>query len=341
MISVSNNTYTVIKCLGRGEYGIVYKVKDQKSSLFALKQYVNNGNGLPLGGLREISILKTLQKLNPYPQNIIKLHDIITTADFIGIVIPLYQNTLSDAIKKNILSLKQQNNICLGILTGLMWLMTCEILHRDIKPDNIMLDEEMNPIIIDFSLSNNTVNTGNVCSFVYRPPEIFENKSYTFSLDMWSFGVMMVEMYTKKIINFDSRIEILNYLHIWKEKIIDNSYFFIVKNILVEEPLLRLTSFQCINLIKPYYTFPCIPKYSPKKCIVSPQIKTICEDFQTCCPKTPPAAQIYSNLVDSSYTQIAVILAAKFYEKEPLEIFDNYFQEELEIFVKRNYQLFI
>ena len=342
MLSISDNTYTIINILGKGEYGVVYKVKDQNGFFFALKQYINEGNGIPLGALREISILKILEKLHPYPKNLIKLRDIIISTDFIGIVIPFYQTTLSHAIATNILSLKQKNNIFFGILIGLMWLRTCDILHRDIKPDNIMLDDQMNPIIIDFSLSNNTVNTGNICSFVYRPPEIFKNKPYNFSIDMWSFGVMMIEMYTKKFLNFNSQIEIFNYLKKIKNKIINNSYFFLIKNILIDDPTQRLTSFQCINLIKPSYIFPSIPKIFPENCIVSNQIKNICEDFQTCENKTPIAAQIYSNLVDNSYTQIAVILAAKFYEKEILEIDDNnFYKEELEIFIKRNYQLFI
>lgn len=342
MLSVTQQTYTILKPLGKGEYGLVHEVQNQDGGRFALKQYFPEDGGIPLGALREISVLKQLQKLNPYPQNLIKLHDIITTSDFIAIVIPLYHTTLISAIRGNMISLEQKNHICLGVLTGLMWLMTCEILHRDIKPDNIMLDDAMNPVIIDFSIANNRTITENVCSFAYRPPEIFDKQPYTFALDMWSFGIMMLEMYTKKFIRFNTRTEIMDYIHYAKDKTVEGSYFFLVKDILVQDPTERFTPFQCISLLRPQYTFPCIPKSMFKGGEkVSEQIKSICDDYSISDQQTKIAAQIYLNIMDSTYSQLVVILAAKFYEKEPLEISGNFYKEEMEVFRKRNYNLFI
>lgn len=74
------------------------------------------------------------------------------------------------------------------------------ILHRDIKPQNILVDSSTNIIYLgDFGsakkLGNNETNVAYICSRYYRAPElIFANLEYDSSIDIWSFGCLLAEM---------------------------------------------------------------------------------------------------------------------------------------------------
>jgi len=75
------------------------------------------------------------------------------------------------------------------------------ILHRDIKPQNILVDSSTNAIYLaDFGsakkiCSNNEANVAYICSRYYRAPElIFANLEYDSSIDIWSYGCLLAEM---------------------------------------------------------------------------------------------------------------------------------------------------
>jgi len=77
-------------------------------------------------------------------------------------------------------------------------------LHRDIKPQNILVDSSTNKIFLcDFGsakkLSKNETNVAYICSRYYRAPElIFANVEYDSSIDIWSFGCVLAEMLIRK-----------------------------------------------------------------------------------------------------------------------------------------------
>ena len=86
------------------------------------------------------------------------------------------------------------------ILRGLNYITTLAIAHRDIKPQNILVDLGKNKAVVcDFGSAKQLVpgetNLAYICSRCYRAPElIFGATDYTSQIDMWSTGCVLVEM---------------------------------------------------------------------------------------------------------------------------------------------------
>eukprot|EP01084_Bolivina_argentea_P197217 338003_1 len=93
------------------------------------------------------------------------------------------------------------------ILNGLKYMKMKNVIHRDIKPENLLIDPFTNIIkICDFGCSklvenDSDINMENyVCSRYYRAPELLlEASKYSYSVDMWSFGCILCEMYLGQI----------------------------------------------------------------------------------------------------------------------------------------------
>lgn len=98
-------------------------------------------------------------------------------------------------------------NMAEDIAKGLTYLHSMEIMHRDIKSPNVLLDENRNPKLGDFGSSKarqqankDSIVTLNVGTVSWNAPETFEDDPiYTFSGDIWSLGLVLWEMLTNKI----------------------------------------------------------------------------------------------------------------------------------------------
>lgn len=98
-----------------------------------------------------------------------------------------------------------RQKILIGIARGMMFLHQHNVIHRDLKPLNVLLDENLEPLITDFGLSkfcnieksvSQTLDTG---TSIYMAPEIIDGNSYSGKVDVYSFGILMYEVVTDMI----------------------------------------------------------------------------------------------------------------------------------------------
>ncbi len=201
------------KKLGSGVYGTVYSTKD---SDYAYKKYKINdcmGDGLVISFLREIAAIKLL-KASPY---IIDFISVDIKCDKIKFFMPRYYSDLSTFIKTNGSNLTSQRikSICFQIIHGLYDAYCLSIVHRDLKPQNILVNPDDSIVICDWGISRfMEIKTGGcftspIQTLWYRSPELLlGQKQYGTNIDIWSFGIIMVELYNgKSLFNSDCEIQ--------------------------------------------------------------------------------------------------------------------------------------
>ena len=138
-----------------------------------------------------------------YHPNIIEFHRIIETQDGLGFVMEWATlGTLSQYSKK--LSPKQIVIVSFGIATGLQYLHSLKLIHRDIKPSNVLLVgdtlSDFTAKISDFGLlkQQESLMTQLSGTLQYMAPEVVKSHDYTYSVDIYSFSVILYELYSGK-----------------------------------------------------------------------------------------------------------------------------------------------
>ena len=243
--------YKIIKLIGKGSFGDVYKVsKDNK--FYALKMYrisneMNNTMSLTkkekLENIKSIeNEIKILSQLDsPF---IVKLYEVFSLnlneevyhnkddnnddGEIMCLILELCENgDLNDKIKEKkqkneIFSEKEILHYFYEILQGLYYLHKNRVLHRDLKTLNIFLTKNNHIKIGDFGVSKKLVNNNLYAyTFVgtpyYLSPEICQNKPYDEKSDVWSLGVLIYELITLNK-PFDSQSQMGLFMKILKGK---------------------------------------------------------------------------------------------------------------------------
>jgi mitogen-activated protein kinase 1/3 len=163
--------------------------------------------------MREIRLLRLLQGHN----NIIKLKHVMRPPDAknfnnLNIVTEYCSQNLMNIIKFNEDKLSNDHirYFLYEIMKGVHFLHSRGIIHRDIKPLNILVNSKWEVKITDFGQSNVQTQQINkdyamtkvsITTRFYRAPELFLNYSqaYTSAIDMWSVGCLLAELFNKEI----------------------------------------------------------------------------------------------------------------------------------------------
>ena len=214
-IKLYDQVFEKVEKIGSGTYATVYKVilKSDPSKIYALKRYKEEQpkEGMDVTALREILILKEIS----HP-NIIKIFDIFYNMNSLYLQYEYIDIELSQLIYKMKLEPSHIKNLFYQFILGLSHLHKNGILHRDLKPQNLLVNNKGILKIADFGLARFISSPGrimsiNVISDWYRPPEIFFGANlYSFSIDVWSAGCILGEMVLRKpLFNDDSQIGIL------------------------------------------------------------------------------------------------------------------------------------
>lgn len=128
------------------------------------------------------------------------------------------------------------------------------ITHRDIKPDNIMIDDELNATLIDFGLSKLKSKNGFksiIGSPLYMSPEVYDGK-YNNKCDIWALGVLIYHMISGTLpfkgdnleqVQHNARRSKLKFEgKVWRK--ISSECKELIKNMIVVDPKMRFTAEQ-------------------------------------------------------------------------------------------------
>jgi serine/threonine protein kinase len=89
-------------------------------------------------------------------------------------------------------------SIAVGMARGVDYLHLQNIIHRDLKPANILLDGDLNPRIADFGVSREAAAENMTMTKIGTPtycaPEVLSGEKYSFSADIYSFGMILCAM---------------------------------------------------------------------------------------------------------------------------------------------------
>lgn len=193
--------YQIMKDIGKGRFSTVVLVQSKITSEFYAAKVISKRmmESRKLSGIifNEINVLRSINHVN-----IVKLHEVIETEEYM-IVITEYcsRGNLLNYLINNDIDDKEKRKIAIGIVESIKYLHENGIAHCDIKLENILLDEFLNPKLCDFNLSkkNDDENHIKISSSFYAAPEIFQSKSIDYcKADIWSLGIVLFALYEKR-----------------------------------------------------------------------------------------------------------------------------------------------
>ncbi|KAG7388075.1 Cell division protein kinase 1 [Phytophthora pseudosyringae] len=190
--------------IGEGTYGVVYKSLDLKSKqVVALKRIrlETEDDGIPSTALREISVLRELE----HP-NIVSLLDCLQEDGKLFLVFEFMDRDLKRHMEQALGKLEpaQTKSFLYQLLKGLAFSHSRGVMHRDLKPQNLLVNATGELKIADFGLARAfslpiKKYTHEVVTLWYRAPEILLGQEvYCPPVDIWSVGVIFAEMVAKK-----------------------------------------------------------------------------------------------------------------------------------------------
>ncbi|RHZ67028.1 hypothetical protein Glove_303g66 [Diversispora epigaea] len=198
--------YAKLEKLGEGTYGVVYKAQDKTTgNIVAIKKIrLETEEGIPPTSIREISLLKEATR----NENIVKLLDIVSQENKLYLVFEFLTMDLKKFIKaipkKHTMDPLIIKKFMYQLVDGTMFLHMHRIFHRDLKPQNLLIDTGGDLKVADFGLARAAAipmkpYTHEVVTLWYRAPEILlGSRQYAFAIDMWSIGCIFAEMANQK-----------------------------------------------------------------------------------------------------------------------------------------------
>ncbi|BBN12355.1 hypothetical protein MPTK1_5g19420 [Marchantia polymorpha subsp. ruderalis] len=200
--------YHKVEKVGEGRFGVVYKALNTRTKeLVAMKrirgEMLPAKSGMPSFVMRELSALQGLKH-----SNVVPLYDVFYRENQLYLIFEYMDCDLAGYMKThfNYLTPLEIKLFMYQILLGISYCHQHNVMHRDLKPQNLLIDKSTLKLkIADFGLSRhyhfpankNTLKafSHEVVSLWYRPPEILLGTTdYSTRIDIWSAGCIFAEM---------------------------------------------------------------------------------------------------------------------------------------------------
>ncbi|KAJ4982078.1 hypothetical protein NE237_032915 [Protea cynaroides] len=205
-IHAATRNFSNLNMLGRGGFGPVYKGVLLDGRMVAVKRLSSNSEQGSVEFMNEVSLILKLQH-----KNLVRLLGCCAEGEEKILVYEYMTNgsldfVLFDPSRHALLDWSRRYNIICGIARGVLYLhenSRLRIIHRDLKASNVLLDEHMNPKISDFGMArifqgnNGEANTATIVgTYGYMAPEYAMEGLYSIKSDVFSFGVLLLEIIT-------------------------------------------------------------------------------------------------------------------------------------------------
>ncbi|KDR20026.1 ribosomal protein S6 kinase alpha-5-like [Zootermopsis nevadensis] len=197
-------TFKVLSHLGKGGYGNVYLVRKKggldDGSLYAMKIMEKPDDALSLQD--SITERKVHEKVSNIPF-LVGLHYACQTEMRLYLIIDYYEGgTMTNLLRQKGPFTEDQARIYIAeVVLAIEHLHKMRVIHRDLKPDNILLDARGHVAVADYGISKTfrspkkAKRTYSFCGTrEYMAPEVIRSKGYGLAADWWSVGVLAYEM---------------------------------------------------------------------------------------------------------------------------------------------------
>jgi len=204
--------YDVQKMLGQGSYGVVCSAVDSKTGEMVAIKKMSNVFSHPLETKRTLRELRLLRHFIDH-ENVLTISNVILPMGQdmlhrdIFVVTELMDTDLDQVIRsQQPLSMMHVQTFLYQILRGLQYIHAANVIHRDLKPGNILVNQNCTVKICDFGLARLEPETGYggfmteyVVTRWYRAPEIMlSGQDYNQSIDVWATGCILAEMLLRR-----------------------------------------------------------------------------------------------------------------------------------------------
>jgi mitogen-activated protein kinase 15 len=199
--------YDVSQKLGKGAYGVVWKAVDKKTKETVALKKIFDAFQNATDAQRTFREIMFLQELSDH-DNIIKLLNVLKAENDkdIYLVFEYMETDLHAVIRAGILEDIHKQYIMYQLLKAIKYMHSAAVLHRDMKPSNLLLNSECFLKVADFGLARSIaalendsevspILTDYVATRWYRAPEILLGSTkYTKGVDIWSIGCILGEL---------------------------------------------------------------------------------------------------------------------------------------------------